>query len=106
MDRIDQLIRKCATALQDTARAQGARRRHRKEREAAAAVEYNQVLDRVMFNFPFTRREKRPDLDDHQFKQLHEAEMRHRTQLAVTLIVELNSDNDSGGSPEHHSLNY
>jgi hypothetical protein len=99
MNRLDQFIKSAATTFHEIARQAAVGRRHARDREAEAAREVDQLMDRILFHYPLTKRESRHDLSDEQFKQLRMAEAAHRTQLLLSVIARLASDAE--GATDH-----
>jgi hypothetical protein len=106
MDFIDRMIRRAADAFQERARLQAVARRHARERAADANVLYEQIKDKVLFHFPLTRREQRPELSDAKFEQLQRAEWTHRTQLILSIVTTMGASDDDENPLENRSLHF
>lgn len=103
MDKIDQLIKSAADVFHETARLDTVSRRHGRDREAQARRDVDQLMDRILFHYPLTKRASRPDLSDPEFEKLLMSEMAHRTQLMLTVIAGIASDADDGVNPDENT---
>lgn len=106
MSSLDELIHSVALEIHEGNRQQAVQRRHMRDREAAASRMIETIVDRLLFHFPLTRREQRPDLSETGFKKLQQAELAHRNALLIRIADVLSSVEDGNNSFENRDLTF